>query len=236
MIVEISPDISDADAAALMIPAHTGYHTVVRRGAVTEGEVVAVRGAAGGLGAACVQIAGAVGARVVAIVGGTDAVDKAEFCRSIGADEVIDHTTGDVAAELRRSRTVAVSTSSSIPCRVTTRTAVRAGLRVGGRHVLCGHAGGLPPIDPHFYLHNHTLVGVNLAGYGPVEMRRMHAETQAAIEELMAARRVRSTRRASSTSARCRRRRGPRGAADHGAIVVRTGQSVAPATKPARAR
>ena len=63
MIVEIAPDMSDADAAALMIPAHTGYHTVVRRGAVTAGETVAVRGAAGGLGAACVQLAHAVGAR-----------------------------------------------------------------------------------------------------------------------------------------------------------------------------
>ena len=50
--------------------------------------------------------------------------------------------------------------------------------------MLCGHAGGLPLIDPHFYLHNHTLVGVNLAGYRPVEMRRMHTETQAAIDEL----------------------------------------------------
>ena len=193
MIVEISPDMSDADAAALMIPAHTGYHTVVRRGAVTDGEVVAVRGAAGGLGAACVQIAHAIGARVVAIVGGTDAVDKAEFCRSLGTDEVIDHTASDVAAELRAltdGRGVDVIID---PVQGGDATAVRAGLRVGGRHVLCGHAGGLPPIDPHFYLHNHTLVGVNLAGYGPVEMRRMHTETQAAIDDLMARGAYRST-------------------------------------------
>jgi len=193
MIVEIAPDMSDTDAAALMIPAHTGYHTVVRRGAVTAGETVAVRGAAGGLGAACVQLGHAVGARVIAVVGGTDAVDKAAFCRSLGADDVVDHTAGDVATEFRRltdGRGVDVIVD---PVQGDDATAIRAGLRVGGRHVLCGHAGGLPLIDPHFYLHNHTLVGVNLAGYGPVEMRRMHTETQAAIDELIAEGRYRST-------------------------------------------
>jgi NADPH2:quinone reductase len=193
MMVEVSPDMSDAEAAALMIPAHTGYHTVIRRGAVTAGELVAVRGAAGGLGAACVQLARAVGAHVVAIVGGTDAVNKAEFCRSLGAADVIDHTHGDVAGELIRltgGRGVDVIID---PVQGADATAVRAGLRVGGRHVLCGHAGGLPPIDPHFYLQNHTLVGVTLGGYGPDEMRRMHAETQAAIEQLIASGAYRST-------------------------------------------
>ena len=152
MIVEIAPDMSDADAAALMIPAHTGYHTVVRRGGVTAGETVAVRGAAGGLGAACVQLAHAVGARVIAVVGGTDAVDKAAFCRSLGADEVVDHTAGDVAAELRRLTDLRGVDVIVDPVQGDDATAIRASLRVGGRHVLCGHAGGLPLIDPHFYL------------------------------------------------------------------------------------
>jgi NADPH:quinone reductase len=186
MMIEVPPGMSDEDAAALAIPAHTAWHTVVRRGAVVAGEVVAVRGAAGGIGSASLQLAHALGARVVAIVGGTDAVDKVEFVRSLGADEVIDHTTADVAAELRRltdGRGVDVVID---PVQGDQAAAVRDGLRVGGRHVLCGHAGGLPMIDPHFYLHNHTLVGVNLAGYGPVEMRRMHEETQAGIDELMA--------------------------------------------------
>ena len=35
----------------------------------------------------------------------------------------------------------------------------------GGRHVVCGHAGGLIPHDPDFYLANHSLVGVDLGGY-----------------------------------------------------------------------
>jgi NADPH2:quinone reductase len=186
MIVEISDSMSDADAASLLIPAHTGYHAVIRRGAVSAGEVVAVRGASGGLGSACVQLARAAGAEVIAIIGGTDAVDKAAHCRSIGAAHVVDTSTDDTATSLREltgGRGVDVIVD---PVQGPDAGAVRGGLRVGGRHVLCGHAGGLPSIDPEFYLFNHTLVGVTLGGYPPVEMQRMHIETQTAIDDLIA--------------------------------------------------
>jgi NADPH2:quinone reductase len=187
MIVEISPAMSDADAAAFLIPAHTGYHAVVRRGEVTAGETVAVTGAAGGLGSACVQLARAVGARVVAVVGSADGVDKAAHVRELGADAVVDHTREDVAdalLALTDGRGVDVIVD---PVQGAGAEAVRRGLRVGGRHVLCGHAGGLLPIDPHFYLRNHTLVGVTLGGYGADEMRRIGEETQRAVDDLMAA-------------------------------------------------
>jgi NADPH:quinone reductase-like Zn-dependent oxidoreductase len=50
-----------------------------------------------------------------------------------------------------------------------------------GRWVLCGHAGGLAPIDPHFYMSNHTLVGATLGGYARDVMRAIEQETQDAI-------------------------------------------------------
>src|SRR5690606_7031199 len=53
-----------------------------------------------------------------------------------------------------------------------------------GRWVLCGHAGGLAPIDPGFYMANHTLVGATLGGYSRDVMRAMDAETQAAVMRL----------------------------------------------------
>jgi NADPH2:quinone reductase len=59
--------------------------------------------------------------------------------------------------------------------------------------VLCGHAGGLLPHDPHFYLFNHTLVGVTLGGYPPDEMRRINAETHEAMQQLLADGRYRPT-------------------------------------------
>src|SRR5260370_15218374 len=52
-----------------------------------------------------------------------------------------------------------------------------------GRNVRWGHAGGLEPIDPHFYVANVTLVGATLGGYPPDVMAVMFAE---ASSELLA--------------------------------------------------
>jgi len=56
----------------------------------------------------------------------------------------------------------------------------------GGRRVVCGHAGGLIPHDPDFYLHNHSLVGVDLGGYPREVMEQFHLETQDVLTRLMA--------------------------------------------------
>jgi NADPH2:quinone reductase len=177
MIFEVPDSMSDEDAAAYLIAAHTAYHAAIRRGQVTAGETVAVTGAAGGLGSAIVQECLAVGARVIAIVGSDE---KAAAVRDLGAEAVV-HSTRDPVEALRTltdGRGVDVIVD---PVQGEQGAALRAALRVGGRHVLCGHAGGLLPHDPEFYLHNHTLIGVDLGGYPRDAMQRMHAEAQAAI-------------------------------------------------------
>jgi NADPH:quinone reductase len=143
---------------------------------------VAVLGAAGGLGSAIVQLCLARGARTIAVVGSEA---KAEVCRALGAEAIV-HTKVDAAEELRRhtgGRGVDVIVD---PVQGEQGAAIRKALAVGGRHVLCGHAGGLIPHDPDFYLHNHSLIGVDLGGYPRDEMQRMHAESQAAISAWIA--------------------------------------------------
>ena len=182
MIFEVPDVLSDEEAAAFLIAAHTGHHAAVRRGGVRAGETVAVLGAAGGLGSAMVQLSLAEGARVLAVVGGAE---KAAFCESLGA-EAVDHTAGDVAVALRErtdGRGVDVLLD---PVQGEMGAHARSGLAVAGRHVLCGHAGGLLPHDPSFYLYNQTLVGVDLGGYPPEEMHRMHVESQAHLTALLA--------------------------------------------------
>ena len=186
-IFEVPEGMSDEDAAGYLIAAHTAYHAVVRRGAVRAGEAVAVTGAAGGLGAAIVQLCVAAGARVIAVVGGDD---KMEFCRRLGATAV-DHTQGDLAASVRAAndgRPVQVIVD---PVQGEMGAQLRAALAPDGRHVLCGHAGGLVPHDPHFYMYNHTLVGATLGSYPRPEMERIHHETNAALSELLASGRYR---------------------------------------------
>ena len=57
---------------------------------------------------------------------------------------------------------------------------------MGGRHVVCGHAGGLIPHDPSFYLWNQSIVGVDLGGYPPEVMDQWHVESQAHLDRLIA--------------------------------------------------
>jgi NADPH2:quinone reductase len=59
----------------------------VTRAGLREGETVLVHGAAGGTGAPAVQLAKALGARVIAVARGAE---KVESCRLDGADVVID--------------------------------------------------------------------------------------------------------------------------------------------------
>jgi len=181
-IFEVPDAMSDEDAAGLLIPAHTAYHAAIRRGGVTAGETVAVLGAAGGLGSALVQLCVAQGARVIGVVGGAD---KVAFCRALGAD-AIDHRSDDVPAVLRAMTGGRGVDALLDPVQGEMGAASRAALAPDGRHVLCGHAGGLVAHDPHFYLYNHTLVGATLGSYPRPEMQRIHAETHVALTTLLA--------------------------------------------------
>jgi NADPH2:quinone reductase len=182
MIFEVPDAVTDTEAAAFLIAAHTGYHAAIRRGGVTGGDEVAVLGAAGGVGSAMVQLSVAQGARVIAVVG-DDA--KAEVVAGLGAEPVV-HSAVDTPTALREltgGRGVDVILD---PVQGEVGAHARAGLAAGGRHVLCGHAGGLIAHDPSFYLWNQTLVGVDLGGFPPEVMQGWHRETQAHLDRLIA--------------------------------------------------
>lgn len=177
-VFEVPDGMSDADAAGFVIPAHTGYHAAIRRGGVAAGETVVVLGAAGGLGSAMVQLAVAQGANVVAVVGSEE---KADFVRSLGAQHAAVHTDDEVTSAVRAAIGNAPVHVVLDPVQGAMGAQARTLLVPNGRWVLCGHAGGLLPIEPHFYMSNHTLVGATLGGYGRDVMRAMEQETQDAV-------------------------------------------------------
>ncbi len=82
-----------AAAAALGMVFPAAYYGLVTRGALQAGETVLVQGAGGGVGSASVQLAKALGARVLATVSGAA---QAALVRELGADEVIDYRAEDV--------------------------------------------------------------------------------------------------------------------------------------------
>lgn len=92
------PDaVSWAAAAALPCAGMTAYQAVVRRLHVQAGDDVLVTAAAGGVGGFAVQLASAAGARVI----GTASAANRDRVRALGAAEVIDYRTDDVAARVR---------------------------------------------------------------------------------------------------------------------------------------
>jgi len=76
-------DAASATGLAMLGPTALG---VLRMGRLAAGETVLIQSAAGGVGHLAVQLAKALGAKVVGVVG---SVTKADFVRSLGADDVV---------------------------------------------------------------------------------------------------------------------------------------------------
>ena len=89
--------VRDEDAAAVALVGITAHIGMVLRAKVQEGETVFVNGGAGGVGSMVVQMAKALGARVIATAGSDERVTKA---RAFGADEGINYRTGDVTKQV----------------------------------------------------------------------------------------------------------------------------------------
>ncbi len=86
--VHVLPDaMSFEHAAALTVVYHTAYFALVYRAKVEPGQTVLVHGAAGGVGLAAVQIAKALGARVLATAG---SAEKRALACAQGAEEAYD--------------------------------------------------------------------------------------------------------------------------------------------------
>ena len=85
-------------ACAFAFTYGTNHHALMDRGQLQAGEWVLVLGAAGGIGTSAIQIAKAAGAKVIAAA---STREKADFCRTVGADDVIDLGSEDVRARLK---------------------------------------------------------------------------------------------------------------------------------------
>ena len=97
-VMVLPPGFAVEDGAAFAFTYGTSYHALVDRAQLKAGETVLVLGAAGGVGSSALQIAKAVGARVIA---GASSDEKCALCRKLGADETINYSRQDVRAALK---------------------------------------------------------------------------------------------------------------------------------------
>ncbi|HEX5483873.1 MAG TPA: zinc-binding dehydrogenase [Terriglobia bacterium] len=98
-VLPIPGDLSFDEAAAVPLVFLTAWHMLVTRAGLKAGEDVLVIGAGSGVGSAAIQVAKLLNARVIAVAGADAKLEKA---RSLGADEVINHTRQSIAGEVRR--------------------------------------------------------------------------------------------------------------------------------------
>ncbi len=97
-VLPLPPGFALEDAAAFAFTYGTSHHALVDRAQLKAGETVLVLGAAGGVGTAALQIAKAVGARVIAAAS-TD--EKCTLCRELGADATINYSTQNLREALK---------------------------------------------------------------------------------------------------------------------------------------
>jgi NADPH2:quinone reductase len=97
-VIPIPDAMSFEHAAAFTTIYGTSYHALKQRAKLQPGESVLVLGAAGGVGLATVQLAKAMGAKVIAAA---SSAEKLEIAREGGADELINYTTEDLKARVR---------------------------------------------------------------------------------------------------------------------------------------
>ncbi len=86
LVLPVPAGLSLVEAAALPEAFATSYLNLVVEGEMQAGETVLIHGGAGGLGMAAIQLAKALGGRVMTTVGSEE---KADFVRRLGADIVV---------------------------------------------------------------------------------------------------------------------------------------------------
>jgi NADPH:quinone reductase-like Zn-dependent oxidoreductase len=138
-LISIPEGIDFVQAAAFPLTFVTAWHMLMTRAQLKRGEDVLVIAAGSGVGQAAIQIAFLHGARVFASAGSEAKLERA---RALGAYDVINHHTQDIAEEIRRlTDNRGVDVVIEHVGEATWVKSVRA-LAPGGRLVTCGATTG----------------------------------------------------------------------------------------------
>ena len=92
------PGVRDEDAVAVSLVGITAHLGLFRDAKLKAGEILFVNGGSGGVGSCVVQMAKAVGARVITTAGSEE---KIAACRRLGADLAVNYRTQDVDAAIK---------------------------------------------------------------------------------------------------------------------------------------
>ena len=91
--------LTDIEAASLPETVFTVWSNVVDRAQLQSGETILIQGGSSGIGVTAIQLAKAMGVKVI-VTAGTD--DKCEACLALGADHAINYKACDFQTEVMR--------------------------------------------------------------------------------------------------------------------------------------
>jgi NADPH2:quinone reductase len=173
------------DAASMALVFDTAWFAIRERGRYQPGETVLVLGGSGGVGLAAIQLAKALGAKVLA---GVSNPDKYDLARQAGADAIIELSRPDLHDSLRE-QVYAVTDGRGVDIIIDPLgdaifdAAIRA-LAWCGRMVIIGFAAGrIPTIKTNYLLvRNIDVCGLQIGDY----RKREPAKTATCFEELFA--------------------------------------------------
>ncbi len=97
-VVRLPDTVEFAAAAGLTVTYGTTIHALADRAKLKIGENMVVLGASGGVGQSAIELGKIMGARVIAAASSDD---KLDFCREIGADEVINYTSENLKERIK---------------------------------------------------------------------------------------------------------------------------------------
>jgi len=145
-LVKIPPDVNEKEAAAAMLQGMTAHYLAHDTYPLKKGETALVHAAAGGVGLLLVQMAKAIGARVIATV---STEEKAKLAAGAGADDVILYGQSDFEAETRR---LTAGKGVDVVYDSVGKTTFEKGLNLlrprGMMALYGGSSGAVPPFDP----------------------------------------------------------------------------------------
>ncbi len=143
--VRVPERVSFETAAATLLTYSTTLHALSDRADLRKGETLLVLGAAGGVGAAAIQLGKLLGARVVAAAS-SDA--KIAFCREQGADETIQYTREDLKTRAKELTGGAGADVVYDPVGGSHAEAALRSIAWQGRYLVVGFAAGEIPRIP----------------------------------------------------------------------------------------
>ncbi len=164
------PDgVSEQEAAAVALVGITAHLGLFRCAKLQAGEIVFVNGGTGGVGSMVVQMAKAIGAKVITTVGSEE---KAQLCRQWGADLVLNYKTDDVPAKIKEFSGAGVHVWFETQREPDYDRMVELTRLRGRLVVIAGRQAR--PLFPHgpFYVKDLTLYGYAMFNATPEEQRR----------------------------------------------------------------